>query len=119
MTDLKPCPFCDNEATMSDLEDFDDRRYWQRSIKCHQCSAKISESIGWTEYALLGVDAASDRVGKLAIAAWNTRADLAAERERKLVEALHRISLASQDSGSTKESVGAEACATLKELGYE
>ncbi len=40
-------------------------------------------------------------------------------RVAKLETALHRISLASQDSGSTKEGIGIEARATLKELGYE
>ena len=40
------------------------------------------------------------------------------ERDR-LREALHRISLGSQNSGTTKEDLGREARAALKETGHE
>ena len=39
----------------------------------------------------------------------------AAEEIERLREALHRISLGSQDSGTTKESLGKEARAAVKE----
>ena len=39
----------------------------------------------------------------------------AADEIERLREALHRISLGSQDSGTTKESLGKEARAALKE----
>lgn len=66
MTDLKPCPFCGSDDIRREYGAGSKPPYNDPYVVCVDCGASVAGKAG----------------------AWNTRADLAAERERKLVEAL-------------------------------
>lgn len=110
MTDLKPCPFCGSDDIRREYGVGSKPPYNDPYVVCVDCGASVAGKAG----------------------AWNTRADLAAERERKLVEALKltvedleewsgcKSALEAAGFNMDDTQVRAEfARATLKELGYE
>lgn len=110
MTDLKPCPFCGSDDARQEYGAGSKPPYSDPYVVCVDCGASVAGKAG----------------------AWNTRANIAGARERKLVEALKRadqfirngIELGyirmpdDSTSDPAKETPGIVS-ATLKEFGYE
>lgn len=72
-TELKPCPFCGDNASFGAMEERDDRRYFAMMVGCDACDAVITESISWSEYRKISENEAVLRLKRLCMSAWNTR----------------------------------------------
>ena len=109
MTDLKPCPFCGSDDIRREYGAGSKPPYNDPYVVCVDCGASVAGKAG----------------------AWNTRADLAAERERKLVVALDQAAQAldwaarkmkGRCTGTAVDAAmvaAGNATAVRKELGYE
>jgi hypothetical protein len=72
MTKFKPCAFCGNVPDrMTELEDKDDRRYFERTLECDYCELTMRDSIHWGQYSKMTREKASEAVGKLLVDKWN------------------------------------------------
>lgn len=71
--DLKPCPFCGHSASMSLVNERDERRYFERTVSCDNCDAALSADINFRTFKDLSDSEASELLGCKVAAAWNRR----------------------------------------------
>lgn len=96
--ELKTCPFCGGNSSVSELYEQDDRRYYEMELSCDNCGCAITERIGWNSYKDISHEEASKIVMRQIIDVWNIRHDTQEleqlqARNRALVEALKKIVL--------------------------
>lgn len=70
-TELKPCPFCGEAPTFSDVEEMDDRRYMLLTLNC---CISMGATIGYGGYKGMTTDAIRASLTAELTERWNTRA---------------------------------------------
>ena len=79
MTDekiLKPCPFCGEVATFTDVIEEDYGRYYEMRIECQglYCDTTMAEEFDYVVYRKLGQAEADNNLKNSLAKKWNTRA---------------------------------------------
>lgn len=71
--DLKPCPFCGDKPTFSDIKDPDERRYMMMEL---ECCVTMRTSISYPDYNKLPGEALANVLKHQLVAQWNARTEV-------------------------------------------